>query len=540
MKISSSFFLAVWAVSAAAAPTPLPPAVSLEDAVARALAANPGVEIHRARITQAEGAALGAAGRFDWHTSIRFSESLRRTPALGAYPGGSPFDVIDFNSLNELLVAINRQPITPPAGTPPLGVQREEQRTVTFGAARQLRNGVTIIPSATVFDYQVNTNPVPPAVRSEWGVEFVVPLARGLGRDHAAADERAAQLGTDAARVLAAHGIAERVSRTAAAYWDCLAADRRLALLADTEKRARELVALVGDLVQSGEIEPAVRLEADAEVMRRQADVVSGELELFSARRRLGVALGLAPADLPGGPTATGEFPRVAAVAEDATEPAALVRQALRERGDLRAVDYGRRVEEVFAAKARNELRPRVDLNLRTGYAGGALGDGLDRYAPALSRDLTGANFSAALAVEWPTANRGARGQLLRRNAQLREAELSAAELATAIAAEVAIAHAALRTAARHHGLARDTAAALGEVLANQRRKLALGEINLTALVQNEDRYFQARTALISASRNYAVAVLDLRRVTGTLVADDARGHRVALATLTTPPVATP
>ena len=53
-------------------------------------------------------------------------------------------------------------------------------------------------------------------------------------------------------------------------------------------------------------------------------------------------------------------------------------------------------------------------------------------------------------------------------------------------------------------------------------------ETNLTALVQNEDRFFQARTALISAARNHAVAVLDLRRVTGTLVVSAAGGSRLS------------
>ncbi len=517
-----------------------PPALSLEDAVARTLASNPGVEIQRARITQAEGSLLSASGRFDWNTSLRLSDSLRRTPGLGAFPGGSIFDIIDFKSVNELLVAINRDPIVAPAGAPAYAVQREEQRTVTLGATRQLRNGITILPAATVFDYQVNTNPLPAAVRSEWGVEFVVPLARGLGRESAAAYERAAQIGVDAARVLAGHGLAERVARTAAAYWDCLAAERRLALLVDTEHRARDLVALVGDLVRSGEVEPAVRLEADAEAMRRRSETINGEMELFAARQRLGVALGLKPEELPDAPTASGEFPPAAAMAADERGVAALVAQAMVARGDLRAVDYGRKVEEVYAARARNEIRPRVDLNLRAGYAGGVLGDSLARYGPALTSDLTGTNVSAALSVEWPTANRGARGNLLRRNAQVREAELSTAELATAIAADVAIAHAALRTAAQQYGIARDGVAALGEVLANQRRKLQLGEIGLTALVQNEDRYFQARTSLITASRNYAVAVLDLRRVTGTLVAGDGRGNRLSLTALTTPPPTTP
>lgn len=535
MRRAVAIFLAF-----AGAASGAPALISLEDAVARTLASSPGVEVQRARIAQADGSLLSASGRFDWTTSLRLSESVRRTPALGAFPGGSAFDVIDFSALNDLLLALNRPPVAPPPPDPSFDVQREQQTALSFGVARQFRNGVTVIPSATVFDYRLNTSPVPPATRAEWGVQFIVPLARGRGRDATAADEQAARLGLDGARAAARHAIADRVGRTATAFWDCLAASQRLALLADTEHRAQDLLGLVSDLVQAGELEPAVRLEASAEAMRRHADLISGELELFSARQRLGAAVGLGVTELPDAPRPAGDFPVVRTTGESAANAASFAQLALRKRGDLLAAEQERQIEDVFARKARTELRPRVDLDVRTGYAGGALGESARSYASAFSRDLTGVNVSAAVSVEWPAANRASRGNLVRRNAQLREAELSVADLSTQIAAEVAIAHAAWQAAAQQYALARDTVSALGEVLAHQRRKLQLGETSLTTLVQNEDRYFQARTALISAARNHAVAVLDLRRVTGTLIDADPRGARLSLATLTSPPLASP
>lgn len=120
----------------------------------------------------------------------------------------------------------------------------------------------------------------------------------------------------------------------------------------------------------------------------------------------------------------------------------------------------------------------------------------------------------------------------------MRESQLRSEELASAIGAETRIAAAILKAAIDRHGVAEGTVLAFSTVVENIHRKVNTGEDSITALVQNKDRFVQARQALIGARRNYAAALVEVRRVTGTLVTEGAgdfiitTSHLVSLPTV--------
>jgi outer membrane protein TolC len=485
------------------------PRVTLAEAIARTLVDNPSVQAQYQRVEQAKGIKQSAAGAFDWVAFAQVEDETRRASILPA-------------------------PIFPGLPT----VARRDATSAAFGVGRQLGNGITVRPSVAVQSEEENTSTAPVVTRSDIGVTFGIPLARGFGRDATEADLRAGAIGLEARRELARQEIAGRVSRTASAYWRCLSAGERLALACDTEARAEKMMGIIRRLVEGGEIESAVLDEASADFLRRRSNRVDGEQELFEARLGLGVAMGLAPDELAEAPVAAENFPSVVAFDWKAEGMAGLTRLALERRGDLLAARLNEQVQDAYLRRARNDLRPRFDLSLRAAYTGAALDNDGASWEDSLQDELTGLNVTAGLSLEWPVRNRAARGEYRRRGAVLREAEINTIELRNAVAAAAKVAAETVRTSAQQHAIAAETSASFARVVENQRAKVANGEATLTALVQNEDRYFEARSAEIQLAQAYFTALVQLREVTGTLIERRAESYELALEAFAAPPLA--
>ena len=67
-------------------------------------------------------------------------------------------------------------------------------------------------------------------------------------------------------------------------------------------------------------------------------------------------------------------------------------------------------------------------------------------------------------------------------------------------------------------------------------RKVKGGEASLTDLIDMEDRYLEARISEIEALRKYAVAIAELRFVTGSLLTRESDYLRFKVSDLMTPP----
>jgi outer membrane protein TolC len=276
--------------------------------------------------------------------------------------------------------------------------------------------------------------------------------------------------------------------------------------------------------------------EAKAEYLRRKAVRLDATQEVVEARQELGFAMGLNAEEFSAAPTATGDFPGVKAVDWSSEDRKALAVLAMERRGDLGAARLNEQIQEAYLRRARNDLRPLVNLDVRTAYSGSAAGTNYDSVKDTLGNDLDGYNLTVGLSVGWPMGNRFARGEHRRRTAILREAESGTIELRNSVAATVAVATEALQSAVDQHAVAVEASAALARVVESQRSKVSSGEASITALVQNEDRYFEARAAEIQAARAYFSALAKLRLVTGTLVERKEDAYELASNAFEAPP----
>lgn len=468
----------------------VPPAeiIGLNSAIEATLARQPGVQITREQVDQRKGDLQSTTGQFDWTLGSFYSRELDRNPT------GAP--------------------------SPLPGVRREETSIYSVGVSKQFRSGVIVTPQVTVVDFEDSLAAAPggPASRSSLDLKIAVPLLRGLGVRNTGAQEIAAGLAVDAQENIARFQLEQLVFQTTASYWNCLAARRDFDILADAAKRAEQILSSVETLASGGELDRATRDQARALVASKQAERENGALTYYQARQSLGLSIGYRHDQLILPPEVSGESPAV--IDLQSIRPAVgekYVFEALARRGDYVAANLNVETEEALLHRAKNNLKPRLDMELTVGYAG--YDARRDRFRPsyAVSNDLTGVNALGSLNFEWPMANNVARGQVVNQRARRNEAKLNAEQSANNVASRVLVALQTLRQSIAQYGYNATAVETYRAALAQTNEKLKAGEASITELIDVEERYAEALRAQNETIRRYAITLAELRLVTGTL-----------------------
>ncbi len=505
VKLPSAAALLVFPAVVAAAAVPADPVrFSLDQAVRQALAQSPALRLQEAEIDRREGVRDQAAGEFDWITTFAVSRERDRTPAVDAL-GRESIDAGDTTAY-------------------------------TAGTQRRLRNGVVLGPVADVAVSDRSSPDAPAFGRSRVNFEILVPLLRGLGEESAGANEAAARGEVEVARLLYRHALARQAFGTAQAYWFARAAENALVVRRDDEARARRLHDGIRVLVDSRVFAPSLLLQSEANLRQKSTSTNESELAALEARYALARTMGLPPEGVAAAVAPEQDLPDAAARFPADSEPAVRLRwigRALDRRADFLAARQSEVPLRVLARQAEIDLKPRVDLSVRAGYAGLNRGTGL--LAP-LGERATGTNGEIGVALEWPAANTYQRGLLRARRAAQRQAEFSVAQARSDIAAEVCAALAEVRVRADTMANAAATVAIARQAVDQEQLRLKSGETTVLDVINLENLLSSARLAEIDARAGYAVAVARLRFAVGEVFLPDAPDRSFALADLTAPP----
>ncbi len=492
-------------LTARATEASLPAAVSLDEAIQTTLARQPGVEITRHQVLERQGDLQSAGGRFDWVVGSFFSQEVVRTPTGSAFP------------------------------LP--GEQRQDISVYGVGAAKQLRNGISLSPQISVVDAKDSLSSPQPISQSNLALTITVPLLRGLGTKVAGAQEAAARTAVEAQQQLARYQLDQLVFQTTQAYWNCLAARRNRDLLLDSARRAERILEAVETLARGGELDSAQRNQARALVSSRRAQSEEGDLTYYQSRQALALAMGLGGHQLATPPDVAGEFPTpipVEQVAPVMNEK--YISEALGRRGDFLAAGLAADAQQVLLDEAKGNLKPRLDFQLRVGYAGDDRRPDRLRPAYALSNDLAGVNALGSLSLQWPVRNNVARGAFVSQRARTDEARLNLTQAANGITTTVLIALETLRKTLAQYELSDKAVTGYRQTVTQTNEKMNAGEASLNELIDIEDRYADARRAQIATLRTYAVTLAQLRLLTGTLSTATDKGAVFETSTLTAVP----
>jgi outer membrane protein TolC len=499
------FLLASWAAgtNAMAEGPPAGAGLGLLDAVRMTLQHDPNIAFDEASVQSSRGALEAAAGAFD--------------PVVGS----------------TVVQEETRVPLSPESS--------RESRTLrsTAGVAKQFRSGLSIEPQLDLVRSEdvsagggaVNTGTLSFVIRQ--------PLLRGRGRAAADAEEMAAE------RELAASGldlrqtVARRIQTVVSQYWTAESAARNLEVLRLNEESSRNLLENTRKLIEADQVPAADQVQLEANLAFAESARIGGERQLFAARQDLGREIGLDAAEIGRLPLPSTPFPAVRP--EDVPPPTAagpFIAAALRRRDDLRAAQERRAGVEIRRAAARNALQPQLDLLLTPGYSGLDPGGDAARFFSPLYRNVPGASASVGFSLSLPIGNHRAEGVLVQIEALLRQSSLTVDLLSKGIGADVPAALDAVRQSALQLARARDAVGLFERAVVNQEKKLRAGSSTLLDVINQRDRLTSARQSEVSAELSLALALLNLRFTTGTLLGEGGEAGSIEAARLTTVPAA--
>ena len=484
-------FLCLMAEGAALAQPPEPPAtpgIGLAEAVRLMLDQDPNLSIEASRLRSSQGVLLATRGAFDPVVNTSLTERELDDP---------------------LSESTSRQ---------------QSILTNSVGLTKRFRTGLSIEPEMQL----TRTVEDDPALNvGTVAFTFRQPLLRGRGRETTAAPELSAERQVFASELDLRQTTSERALAVVSQYWLARAALLSLAVLEESEARARELLETTRKLIEADVTPAADLVQVEANVVAKETARIGGEQDLFEARQALGREIGLPPERIAGLPLPSDAFPvipasavPIAAVAAGGTEGAdgpGWIARALERRADLQAARERRNAAEILLKAADNSLKPQLDLVFTPSYSGLVQGAGTETFFSPLYRNVPGAGSLLSVSLSWPTLNSRARGELAQTEAIREQSALLEDLISRQIGANVPIALAAVARGAQQLERATEAVRLFERAVENEEKKLRAGTSTLIDVISQRDRLTSARQSQVSAHLALAIAVARLRFETGTL-----------------------
>lgn len=444
---------------------------------------DPNIALAASQLAASEGTLLSARGQFDPVLTASLTHSHEETPSSGS------------------------------------AASETTQVGSTLGLTQQLRTGLRLEPEiALVRDQSAD----PTSNQATVSFTLRQPLLRGRGREAVAAGERAADRERAATQLDYRHRIAERLRTVVAQYWSVAAAMRNLEILRATEESSRGLLGTTRKLV-AADLTPAAELvQLEADLVAREAARIGGERSLFAARQLLGREIGLPPAVVRSLPLPADPFPELAPA--DLPPPAAdidFTQRALAHRDDLQAAKERQEAAGIRRRAAENAVRMQLDLVFSPSYSSLVEGAGTGDYFSPLYRNIPGLSTVVGLELSWPTRNRTARGNWIRAQEEETQSALGVELAALGVGTAVLTALDAVRRDALQLARAAQAEELFERTVTNEEKKLRAGTSTLIDVITQRDRLTSARQRRVAAQLALAVALVDLRFETGTLLAAD-------------------
>ncbi len=490
------------------------PPLNLEQAIVLTLAQDAYIQLGREQTEFARGVTQSASGQFDATLDTGLEQSAAHVPR-------SQLDFVQsppqYNDEPELIT---------------------QDTLARLRVRKQFRSGITVSPGINVSRYRDNLEQDTAVNRANVSFLIRLPLMRGRGVESTGAAERAAKIQEQAAYLNLQQVVARRILNTTTAFWSSLAAQQQAAVLRSSEAQSSNLVSAVRDVVRMDEVAPSELRQAEADLAARTAARIAGEQTYWASRQQLAQSIGMPVEEMPAPPVPLGPFPSAMVSGSLGPNNAAMLTQSLERRADYLAGIRLREASEVLERAAIRDLQPRLDLDLEVGYAALEEGNQLNDFYGSLHPGLAaGPNALGRLSLEWPFANRSARGLLTQRQSSRRQSEIQLQELARSIYAGILTSREELLAARGELEQSEVAAEKFRVATASEMQKVQLGTASILDVITLTDRLNNAQITTISARARYLIALARLRYETGWLLAQSPNlEDPVSLEDLTTLP----
>jgi outer membrane protein TolC len=403
---------------------------------------------------------------------------------------------------------------SPPATlAPPLLVDQTE---VTAAATKRFRNGIALSPGVSTTQMRIHSSPRADYTRTSVQLKVAAPLLRDFGGTVTRAPEDVARVEYVAAGFDEQQVAAQALLRAAQAYWDYLAATRRLDVESASEERARRTAEEMGVLVRADERTRSDLAQAQGTLASRRATRIAAEQKVVEAWADIAVLMGAPPSQVMPLPRPSTGFPATPSPVDDQALRAWTTR-ALGERPDVAAAQARLGGAQITLRARRNELWPRLDLAAVAGFSAQEIGPGLGRISESFYRDVPGVECLVQLTLELPLVRSEARGRLAQASAAYQQDQILHDDLRRRIGIEVIRAIEVIRRSGLALEESQKAVTLLEQTEESEKRKFKLGVSTLLAVIQAEDSLTSARLTMIEGQLALAVAIANLRFETGAL-----------------------
>ena len=416
---------------------------------------------------------------------------------------------------------------------------RDSSSTFALDLSQEFRSGWQLIPNLVVNRSDLDGSPA--FSTGTVGVRAVVPLLEGRGGKDGRFRLKAAEVAYEGDRRNLSHQGALSVFDAVVAYWNYVGAHRSLEVSRVSEQRADDLVSEMQQLVEGEERPAADLIQVQGNAAVKRIIRISAEQTVVSARRRLGLSMGITgpamerlqpPSDL---------FPKAEPFSGDPATVAGLVAMAVEQRADLQAQSLLEDSARWSVEATDHDLKPTLDLTLSAGYSGIDAGGGLGQAFGALGNNIAGVSTSVLVSYQLPWRNEADRGRALRSRSNLEQQEILTEDLERRVWSAVMVAAEAVERGALQAIEAERAVSLSRTTVANEKTKIQLGLATLFDVILAEDNLTSAELTEVAARQAYATALATLRFETGSLVSDSGTAtFSVDAASLTQPPVADP
>jgi outer membrane protein TolC len=483
-----------------------------------------GASIPSGLFAGAIGLGLGQAGAFLGSTGGAVSSQGR---AVTIPPGGSfdPTFFLNFSydyttvPLNTVIVAG-----VPAVTTPTTFLQGSYQQAFTSGTTFSL----------SLSNQRQNSNQqfliYNPSLTSRFSIAVTQQLLNGFGFSINRRFQDVARNNGGIARDLFLQSAITTLSQAQSAYWDVVAARENLSTAEQILSFADKLYADDQQRVQVGTLSAQDLLTDETEIASRKRDLIAARTDLQTKELTLKnlIAKNLDP-DFESAPIEPVD-PLPEPKDSDIPSMAEALAAAMRNRPELRQAEKGIQNQEIVVRFTRNNLKPTLTafaLLSSAGLAGnrripgdsmnpatiipGGLGQSLSQVARFKYPE-----YAFGLTLTIPIRNRSAQADNVRARIEERQDRTSLERLRTQIGLEVRQAVIGLIQSKAQIEAAHQATELQAQILAGEMEKLAVGTSSPYQVIQFQRDLETARLAEVQARADYAKALVEMARSTGT------------------------
>lgn len=345
------------------------------------------------------------------------------------------------------------------------------------------------------------------------------PLLRGNRQSVVTAFEKAAQLSIESTKENNTLNNALEILQMGTAYWQYVGAYESLQIFEANENRVRNVLEITQELVKADKRPEGDLLQIQADLADQERQTTTARQNFYNSKLNLGRVVGISEVESKKIGNPLDRFPTTSNSAIQVEDMIALARK---KRTDISAVQLTQEGLDLQRKAAKNSKLPQLDLTGFFTYRGEASDGGVEQFFSALG-NRQGRNQVAGLSLNFfiPVNNNRAKADFALSEIAVQDQQITYDNLVRNIDLNVSIALNNLENTIAIVKKAKESLDFSSRVFDNEQIRFQNGLTTLLNLILFQDRLTFAHLEYLRAEQQYAVALLNLRFETGTLLTKD-------------------